>query len=277
MKRIRLTKRHAADDTTPYSGDVGNADRKDPKSNAYSIDTYEVPGWELQEEGDPAANDKRLENHVPVMTEDERAGKKASETIIRVRQAASKAVKLAVLFLGDKVKQSVIEAQAKDFMRLGSSSLNNALKRYAATEILYAEDEEEDTEDDTEEIIKSEDESEAPTDEDEDDTEEVEKPSETEESASRKAKSRKRQISKKAEMDVELTAPEDEVTLSEDENKELSNLYAEDEEDTETEQPVVKKAGIKKLGGQPKVASSGREFDLSTLWATDPDVSKVFG
>lgn len=334
-KRVRLTKRQAAEDETPYSGDVGNADRTDPKPDAYSIDDYEVPGWELQEDGDPSENDKRLENNVPEMApKDERTGRKpvASETVTRVRQAAAKAVKLAVLFLGDRVPQSVIEAQAKDFMRLGSSALNNALKRYTATETLYAEEEvvEEEVVETTDETpaeeacetveaedetpaeegcVKSEEEEEmeVPVEVEEEETEvpveaeEVEEaPAETAEDddeeevieeevveapAAKKAtkKPAKKKKAEVAEMDIELSTPEGEVELSEDEEAELASLYAEDddeeyEEEVEIEEvPAAKKAGVKKLGGQPKVASKGgQEVDLTSLWATEPDVSDVF-
>ena len=39
-----------------------------------------------------------------------------------------------------------------------------------------------------------------------------------------------------------------------------------------------KKAGIKKLGGQPRVASASGAgaTDISDIWATAPDVSEVF-
>ena len=57
-----------------------------------------------------------------------------------IRSAASKAVKLAVLLLGDKVSEEDIEAQARDFMKLGSKGLNASLIRFAKTQELYAED-----------------------------------------------------------------------------------------------------------------------------------------
>ena len=137
MKRVRLTerlRRKAADDETPFSGDVGNENRQDPKSDEYATDSWLVPGWELQDLNHEWKNDERDEVHIPVM-------KKASYA--KIRRAASKAVKLAVLLLGDKVSERIIEAQARDFMRLGEKALDNALRRYARTEEVYAEGEEE--------------------------------------------------------------------------------------------------------------------------------------
>jgi hypothetical protein len=64
-------------------------------------------------------------------------------TVASIRSAASKAVKLAVLLLGDKVAENVIEAQARDFLRLGSKALDSSLLRFAETQNVYAEDEKE--------------------------------------------------------------------------------------------------------------------------------------
>lgn len=280
-KRVRLTKRQAAEDNTPYSGDVGNADRIDPAPDAYSVDDYEVPGWELQEKGNPAKDDKRIEPlNVPEMS------KTASETVIKVRQAASKAVKLAVLFLGDKVSQKTIEDQAKEFMRLGSTSLNNALKRYAETETLYAKDDLIEEEEVEEACVKSNvkadgemevAEDDAPDSAEENIEEEVfEQPMAEEEIISENVE----EIPLVNEMDIELSETEDEVNMSDEEEAELASLYAEDdliEEEEIEEAPVARKAGIKKLGGQPKVASTKKgDFDLTKLWKTEPDINELF-
>ena len=53
-----------------------------------------------------------------------------------------------------------------------------------------------------------------------------------------------------------------------------------EEDGIELEEPeapaAARKAGVKKLGGQPKVASATGDLNLSTIWASAPDVSEVF-
>jgi len=58
-----------------------------------------------------------------------------------VRVAANKAVRLAILLLGEKTPEGVIEAQARDFMALGNSAMDRTLSRFAKTQSLYASDE----------------------------------------------------------------------------------------------------------------------------------------
>ena len=83
------------------------------------------------------------------------------------------------------------------------------------------------------------------------------------------------------EMDIELSGPVDD-DLDPVEVARLSSLFddginAEDEEDSCKKEASQNKAGIKKLGGQPKVASAdGTGVELSSLWNSAPDVSEVF-
>ena len=62
-------------------------------------------------------------------------------TVASVRMAANKAVKIAVLLLGEKVDDKTIEEQARDFMSLSREAMDRTLARFAATQKLYAEDE----------------------------------------------------------------------------------------------------------------------------------------
>jgi len=70
------------------------------------------------------------------------------------------------------------------------------------------------------------------------------------------------------EADAQLASLfDDGVTAAEDE---------EDKDDAE-KKAKAKKAGIKKLGGQPKVAAqSDGPADISSIWESAPDVSEVF-
>jgi hypothetical protein len=83
-----------------------------------------------------------------------------------------------------------------------------------------------------------------------------------------------------------LQAAGDEIVPDPEADATLASLFKADElpADEEEAEPVeakkaktVKKAGIKRLGGQPKVAAEGAEpNDLSSLWASAPDVSELF-
>jgi hypothetical protein len=90
------------------------------------------------------------------------------------------------------------------------------------------------------------------------------------------------------EMDIELTSSMDDA-LEPDAvaDAQLASIFDDDEAilaaELEKEQAAggstvaSEKAGIKTLGGQPRVASqSGAEGDISGIWQTAPDVSEVF-
>ncbi len=83
------------------------------------------------------------------------------------------------------------------------------------------------------------------------------------------------------DMDIELTSASlgEEVETDPETQKQLASLWT----DSPQEQPEAaageKKAGIKKLGGQPRVASTSRPVttdDISGIWSDAPDVSEVF-
>ena len=96
-------------------------------------------------------------------------------------------------------------------------------------------------------------------------------------------------ISKKADsdFDIEMDAPMDEADEADEEgDATLAGLFQADElpsaDDEQTEPVEVKastgkKAGITRLGGQPKVASAvGDKDELGSLWTSAPDVSEAF-
>ena len=290
MARKRLTRRLAADDTTPFPGDVGNPDRTDPKSDAY--DPYQqTVNYELPDMRAEWRQEKRNEIGFGV------------PTYASVRQAASKAVKLAMLLLGDKVEEDVIEAQAKDFMRLGSDVLDSSLSRFMETEKLYAEDEDEDDEEKKEEAKKGEDEDEdeeekeeakkGEDEEEEEEKEEAKKGEEDDEEKKEEAKKGEEDEEEKeeakakssvAELDIEMVRAEDDEEDDEEDTETaslLASIFAEEEpeEEGESEEKEAdeKKAGISKLGGQPKVAADMSSDDIGSIWDDAPDVSQVFG
>ncbi len=143
--RQRLTRRNAAADKTPYPGTVNQPNRHDPEMDEYANWEQSI-NHELPDMRTEWKNDQRNEIGFGI------------PTVASIRSAASKAVKLAVLLLGDKVAENVIEAQARDFLRLGSKGLDSSLLRFAETQNVYAEDEkEEDKKDEPKAAVKAED------------------------------------------------------------------------------------------------------------------------
>ena len=126
--RKRLTQRVAETKKDGlFPGDIGNEERPVVEQDKY--DNYEqVPVYELKDERTEWKDNPRDELNVGI------------PKVAKIYAAAHNAVKLATMFLGDKVADSVIEAQAREFMRLGSARLESSLKRYAESEELYKED-----------------------------------------------------------------------------------------------------------------------------------------
>jgi hypothetical protein len=126
MARNRLTAstKIGEDNSTPFPGTVGNEGR--PATPREKYDTFvEQPGFITQQPGAPWKEDSRDEIGFGVP--------KAAAMFA----TAHKATRLAIMFLGDKVTPTVIEAQARDFMRLGSTRIDAALKRFADSESVY--------------------------------------------------------------------------------------------------------------------------------------------
>ena len=356
MARERLTKRLAAaegaegnggDPEKPFPGTVNQPDRKFVERDHYHTFEHSV-NHELPDMRHDWQNDQRDEIGFPI------------PTVASIRAAASKAVKLSVLLLGDKVAEDTIEAQARDFMKMGSDSLNESLKRFADSENLYKKAEEkeeekveakkaEEKEEEKVEAKKAEEKVEekveakkaanpienlgdkkAPpfTKEDggkkgEDKEEKVEakkaeekveekkeakkaEEKEEEKVEAKKAEDKEEKVEAKkaeekveekveakkaAELDIQLTAAEDEeegevnaaeekllasIFEAEDMEEEKEAKKGEDEEEKVEAKKASEKKGVSKLGGQPKVASEGKEIDLSNLWESAPDVSKLF-
>ena len=84
------------------------------------------------------------------------------------------------------------------------------------------------------------------------------------------------------EFDIELTsAMDDEIEPDADADERLASAVFSDDQgagnsDGKSESSQ-KKAGISKLGGQPRVASVGAAgVDISSIWQSAPDVSEAF-
>lgn len=129
MIRKRLTARmQVAGDDTPYPGNVNQPGKVDPDRAKYDNYKEEI-GWELQDKRTDWKANPRDEVGFGI------------PKVAAVYATAQQAVRLATLFLGDKANDDHIEAQARDFMRLGARRIQAALKRFNDTATLYAEDE----------------------------------------------------------------------------------------------------------------------------------------
>lgn len=108
----------------------------------------------------------------------------------------------------------------------------------------------------------------------------------TEDESKEAAKEQSEEPEKQAnmgEMDIELTtAMPDEPVADTAMDAKLAQLFDSPQTEEKSEESANKveaseKQGVKTLGGQPKVASSGdKPADLSQLWKTAPDVSEAF-
>jgi len=141
MARVRLTQRmrrdrRGAEAEPPYPGTVNQPNRQFKPADLY--DDYE----------------ETLDHPIPDMRhewqDEERDeigfGIPEAPTVASVRVAANKAVRIAILLLGDKVDEQTVEAQATDLMALPGDVMDRTLARYAKTQSLYAQDEDEDAE-----------------------------------------------------------------------------------------------------------------------------------
>ena len=327
MKRVRLT-RKAADGSIPYPGNVNQPGRTDPAWDQYHTFEQQV-NHELPDMRHEWKEDERDEIGFGVQESVKNPGAAPigeakgtpAPTMASVRVAANKAVKLAVLLLGEKVPEKVIEQQARDFLHLGSEAMDRTIARFANTQKFYAEDEDVTSSKALAEQNKAvppaiqtpANPQEADKAASEKKAEEkvveaaaapkkaVEAPApvvEEKEAKSKKAEEvapvapvapveEKKEAAKKTsatDMDIELQGAEEEMAPDPEADAKLASLFKADEVPAEDEEakPVeakttAKKAGVTRLGGQPKVAAEGGEqTDLSSLWASAPDVNELF-
>jgi hypothetical protein len=150
-KRTRLTQRtrKGADGSVPYPGNVNQPDRTDPAWDKYHTFEQQV-NHELPDMRHEWKDDERDGIGFGIQESVKNPGEApigeakpvpAAPTMASVRVAANKAVKLAVLLLGEKVPEKVIEQQARDFLQIGSEAMDRTLARFANTQKFYADDE----------------------------------------------------------------------------------------------------------------------------------------
>ena len=273
-KRVRLTQRQArskraVEDGIPYPGTVNQPDRQFKRRDEYD-NWQEVVNHPLPDMRHDWNSDERDDIGFGIP---EAWG--TSPTTASVKVGAHKAVRLAVLLLGEKTPEEVVEAQAMDFMMLGPEIMDKTLERYAETAKLYqASEEDEEATEASEKPKTAKAEPKKAQDEEEEDEEVVEETTEASDVMPKK---------RLGEFDIELTGSIDgEDDVDPKTARELGEaLFGSD--DVEPDLPQVREAsekkGIVKLGGQPRVASAGGAAPgIGDIWGNldAPDVSAVF-
>lgn len=276
MARKRLTQRIASKAVKAESqadglfpGDVGNQERA---KNYHDIDEYHTFEQTVNHELPDMRHDWK-DN--PRTTTGHGIPKMASIFI-----AAKKATKLAMMLLGENATDSMIEAQAKDFMRMGNKALTASVNRWA--EIVENEQNAE------EPAVTAENASTAETPVAPVAEEKAEEPATPAEEVKEEAPAAcdcaaaddTDVLGEDGEIELDDNAVAPEVEFDEAEegeveaDPELEALFEGNEDGEETTAPVEtpvasKKAGIKRLAGQPKlvrVASKKDANELSGLW-----------
>lgn len=289
MKRVRLTSRNRKAESQAdglFPGDVGNMERS---KNYHKMDDYhkfeQTVNHELPDMRHEWKDDKRDENNIPV------------PKVASLYAAAQNAIKLSMMLLGDKAPQKTIEAQARDFMKLGNTKLVASMNRWLETEECeecvegcddkVAEEEVVEEQPMVEEEMVEEEQPVAPVADEmieeaqEEETVEAEEEMIEEAEDEEIVESDDEEIVEEemeiAEETSDLNTEVDFENISEEEtveaDEELQAIFENDTEDDENEvmtsKVASKKKGIKKIAGQPKLVrvASKKADELEGLWS----------
>lgn len=284
MKRVRLTSRNRKAESQAdglFPGDVGNMERS---KNYHKMDDYhkfeQTVNHELPDMRHEWKDDKRDENNIPV------------PKVASLYAAAQNAIKLSMMLLGDKAPQKTIEAQARDFMKLGNTKLVASMNRWLETEeceecVEGCDDKVAEEEPMVEEEMVEEEQPVAPVADEmieeaqEEETVEAEEEMIEEAEDEEIVESDDEEIVEEemeiAEETSDLNTEVDFENISEEEtveaDEELQAIFENDTEDDENEvmtsKVASKKKGIKKIAGQPKLVrvASKKADELEGLWS----------
>lgn len=280
MKRVRLTQRNRKAQSQAdglFPGDVGNMERSKSYRDIDHYHTFEqTVNHELPDMRHEWKDDKRDENNIPI------------PKVAELYAAAQNAIKLSMMFLGDNAPQKMIQAQARDFMKLGNTRLVASLNRWYETEQDEVQTEEvvEETEGETiqademvEETVQTEVTEEPVVEQSEDDEElpvtEVADDEVIEETEDEFIETEDEEIEIEQQVlntDVDFDTTSDDIQADADE--ELESVF-EDEVTMEDDNNEVvasrkasKKQGVKKIACQPKLlrVASKKSDELEKLW-----------
>lgn len=288
MARVRLTnKTRLANDPSDMEGvrqDCGKKTRFekytnfDPaKDDVGGRGKAETDGSKLYE------GDKELRNEMHV-------------TELKLKQAkmwerSKLATKLAVYLLGEKAPQSMIKAQAAEFLSLGNTKLAKAVSRWAKTEYLYAEQEEEAPaqEAPAAEQVKEEAPAEQVKEQATAEQEEVEEAGEQEEAPAQEATEQEEVeqacgdvCADEEEVCEKCAAPQEVVEQAQEADEEdldeevLASLFEDNSNTLVAKKNEAKagKVGVQKFEQPQRVASN--KLSLDQLWEGAPDLSNIF-
>ena len=281
MARVRLTnKTRIANDPSDMEGmrqDCGKKTRFekytnfDPaKDDVGGRGKAETDGSKLYE------GDKDLRNEMHV-------------TELKLKQAkmwerSKLATKLAMYLLGEKAPQSMIKAQAAEFLSLGNAKLAKAVSRFAKTEYLYAEQEEveeqvaaEQAEAPAEQVkeeVKEEAPAEAPV---EQVKEEASQEEEVEQACGDVCACEDGETCEKCAAPQEVVEQTQEAEEDDDLDEEaLASLFEDNSNTLVAKKNEVKagKVGVQKFEQPQRTASN--KVSLDQLWQGAPDLSNIF-
>ena len=305
MARVRLTtKTRIANDPADMEGNRQDCGKKtrfkkyenfDPaKDDVGGRGKKETDGSQLYQ------GDKELRNEMHV-------------TELKLRQAkmwerSKLATKLAMYLLGEKAPQSMIKAQAAEFLSLGNAKLAKAVSRFAKTEYLYADEQEqtveevqEKTEAPAQEAVQEK--SEAPAQASQ---EKAEEPVVAEQKAEEKAEAPAQacvateqkieapaqacgdvsacdcgqgescpECAGEAEQVVEQAAQGETDEISDETLASLFETNGNTIVANKTEAKATAKVGVQKFE-QPQGRVASNKFRLEDMWAGAPDLSSIF-
>ena len=256
MARVRLTKKtRLANDPSDMEGvrqDCGKKTRFEKYTN-FDPAKDDVGGrGKAQTDGSKLyQGDKGLRNEMHI-------------TELKLKQAkmwqrSKLATKLAMYLLGEKAPQSMVKAQAAQFLSLGNAKLAKAVSRWAKTEYLYAEQEEQEVKEETAA---------------EQTTEEAPKAEEAcgDVCACGDGEEVCEEASAQPQEVVEQSAEEEEF-----DEEALASLFEDNSNTLVAKKSEAKsgKVGVQKFE-QPQQRTASNKVSLDQLWAGAPDLSNIF-
>lgn len=275
MERIRLTQRMAARNRKADSAEPETAIDLGKNRTYHKIDEYHTFEPSLNHWEPDMRHEWKEDKHdetgfgVPKMA--------------KVYMAAKKATKLAMMLLGENADESVLEKQARAFMRMGDKALTASIERWAECNCEGENCEKDckaDEEAPAEETAPTPEES-APAPEESVPAPVEEAPAEETAPVAEPAPEEPADVEVSDELvdtDVDFDEPADDADNGADADIEACFAADGDEEAAPVAEPAVasKKAGLKRLAGQPtlvRVASKNAD-DLAGVWDkwSNPDV-----
>ena len=189
-------------------------------------------------------------------------------------QASKLATKLAIYLLGEKAPSSMVKAQAAEFLSLGNAKLAKAVNRFAKTQYLYAQEEDE-VQETKQEVTEQPAEQEAKQEVTEQETKE-----EVEQACGDVAAEQCEDCEKVEQAE---DAPEEQLVQQADEDEEiddacLASLFEQNSNTLVASKKNVesKKVGVQKLAQPTVKVASSKGVNLESIWEGAPDVSKIF-